>query len=131
MDDLSNSYLLFLSDGLFFLLPIQGLERVVDAGVPEEEAVAECTALLGQTGSLKEYRYRILFHRESEEERMALPADEILGLVDIAQEQLMELPAQVRSAGNGYLQAAAEMETEDGRKVLAYLLNPAFLPGEA
>ena len=131
MDDLSNSYLLFLSDGLFFLLPIQVLEQVVDAGMPEEEPIAVCTALLGQTGSLNAYKYRIWFQRGTEEGRMALPADEILGLVDIAKGQFMELPGQVRSAGNGYLEAAAETETEEGRKVLAYLLNPNRLPGEA
>lgn len=127
MNESNSSFLLFKSDGLFFLLPLEALERVVDAESMEEIPAAECLELLGQNGDLSKYRYRLLIPAGEDGEYPALPAEEVLGLAVIGKEQRMELPGQVRSGRNRYLEAAAQADTQEGRKVLAYILNPVWL----
>lgn len=131
MNELNNSFLLFKSDGLFFLLPLNAVERVMDADKPEELAAVECRVLLGKSDSLKAYRYRLMLHMDLDDKCLLLPAQEVVGLVDIGEEQRFSLPGQLRSNQNRYLEALAEVETQEGKRVPAYILNPACLSAEA
>ena len=130
MDDVDNSYLLFVSDGLFFLLPVCCLDRVMDAEKPEEEAeAAECNILAGALGGNGKRRYRILLHKEASEEKLLLPADDIIDLREINDEQILELTEPVLNERNRYLIAVAVTETQEGRRIPAYILDPACLSG--
>ena len=131
MDDVDNSYLLFVSDGLFFLLPVCCLDRVMDEEKPEEEAeAAECNILAGALGGNGKRRYRILLHKEASEEKLLLPADDIIDLREINDEQILELTEPVLNERNRYLIAVAVTETQEGRRIPAYILDPACLSGE-
>lgn len=130
MDDTDNSYLLFVSDGFFFLLPISCLDRVTDAeGLEEDPETAECTMPAGAAGGSGTQRYRILFHRENMEEKLVLPADDIIDLREIKDEQFLELTEPVLNARNRYLLAAAITELDEERRIPAYILDPAGLYG--
>ena len=110
MDDVDNSYLLFVSDGLFFLLPV--------------------CILAGALGGNGKRRYRILLHKEASEEKLLLPADDIIDLREINDEQILELTEPVLNERNRYLIAVAVTETQEGRRIPAYILDPACLSGE-
>lgn len=115
----------------FFLLPVCCLDRVMDAEKPEEEAeAAECNILAGALGGNGKRRYRILLHKEASEEKLLLPADDIIDLREINDEQILELTEPVLNERNRYLIAVAVTETQEGRRIPAYILDPACLSGE-
>lgn len=113
------------------MLPVCCLDRVMDAEKPEEEAeAAECNILAGALGGNGKRRYRILLHKEASEEKLLLPADDIIDLREINDEQILELTEPVLNERNRYLIAVAVTETQEGRRIPAYILDPAGLSGE-
>lgn len=94
------------------MLPVCCLDRVMDAEKPEEEAeAAECNILAGALGGNGKRRYRILLHKEASEEKLLLPADDIIDLREINDEQILELTEPVLNERNRYLIAVAVTET--------------------
>lgn len=68
--------------------------------------------------------------REASEEKLLLPADDIIDLREINDEQILELTEPILNERNRYLIAVAVTETQEGRRIPAYILDPACLSGE-
>ena len=126
MREQKDRCIFFVLENFFFLIPLPFVDKVIENSLPEErEPETEFIDLWAESGKNSKNKYCILIN--CKEEKLGVPAAEILGFRDISEGQVWELMDPVRVKKNRYLCAAHETQLEDGRKVLAYLLDVCLL----
>lgn len=128
---MKQSYLIFKMGAVSFLLPLESVVHILPSEAADEsmeyegrpvrlhEAVHSLSV-----GGQKRLHAVIL---KKEDEYHALLVEQVLGVSELSDEQLLEIPGEVRWEKNRFLQAAVKTVESGG---WAYLLNVPELLNE-
>ena len=126
MENLEKLYLLFCTDGLYYLLPVSKTERILDGRqIPADLTVADMSKLTGGRGYSGESGGQYMILLNEEEGGFGLLVENIAGMQEVEEEELVPLPELVLGSSNGYLKAAVKLKS--GQAVWAYVLEPGLL----
>ena len=124
MEGLEKLYLLFSTDGLYYLLPVSKMERILDGrDIPDGLAVADVSEITGGSGDMgkSDRQYIILL---KEEGGHGLLVEHITGMLEVHEGELISLPEPVLSGANRYLKAVYKLKNEEA--VWAYAVDPGI-----
>ena len=125
MDGLEKLYLLFSTDGLYYLLPVSKMERILDGrDIPDGLAVADVSEMTGGSGGTQKSDRQYII-RLKEAGCQGLLVEHITGMLEVGEEELIPLPEPVLSSANRYLKAAYKLKNEEA--VWAYAMDPGIL----
>ena len=133
MVSLNRSYLAFKSDGIYYLLPLEEVEQIVDGSLETEQEFIEFSHITGtaQSGGNAGYQYGILLHfRQDATSGTALSfgilTEEIEGILKEAESEEFMLDKPVINCQNRYIKAVCRIRTEE-REYTGFLLDAAQL----
>ena len=110
MREQKDRCIFFVLENFFFLIPLPFVDKVIENSLPEErEPETEFIDLWAESGKNSKNKYCILIN--CKEEKLGVPAAEILGFRDIAEGQVWELTEPVRvccprNAAGGWAEGA-------------------------
>ena len=102
MEGLEKLYLLFSTDGLYYLLPVSKMERILDGrDIPDGLAVADVSEITGGSGDMgkSDRQYIILL---KEEGGHGLLVEHITGMLEVHEGELISLPEPVLKTKRRY-----------------------------
>lgn len=122
MEDIERLHLFFMENGLYYLLPISAVEKIIDGRHKiEDSPVINFSELMEDSPETKfeENTYVIEINGGTESYRLSVEL--IIGIREITPDRQISLEGPLLNAGNRFLKDAVWMEEE---QVWAYSLDP-------
>lgn len=124
MNSLENLYLMFRTGEIYFLLPLEAVERVQDRMEKTEDLPClDFSAILGKKGGKENQKYVIRVSVRGKVYGIAV--DEVLGIREVEETSLMILEEPVINEKNRYLKAVVQLREE--KEILAFVGDAGIL----
>lgn len=125
MEELENLYMLFSAHDISFLIPLFCVKSVVN-GMEDmgELPVLDFVVLAGGTAvDMRKYQLVV----KNEENLLILRVDNVVGIVEVSEKQMMKFPVSLTNDNNRYLCSIARMWSDKDGEYPAYIVEPCKL----
>lgn len=125
MEVLKHLYMLFSAHGISFLIPLSSVKSVAN-GMEDmgELPVLDFVLLAGGTAAdMRKYQLVV----KNEEDLLILRVDDVVGIVEVSEKQMMKFPVSLTSDNNRYLCSIARMWSDKDGEYPAYIVEPCAL----
>lgn len=143
MESMGKSYLVFIADGLYFLLPLAEVEQIRDGSREEGREYIDFSGVIGGSACIEKggYKYIILLKKRQVEgdagrrkedsvenipEETGILVESIFGIIEIEALQEFTLKSPVINSRNRFLKSVVKIQAEEV-EAFAYLLDVGSL----
>ena len=125
MEESENLYMLFSAYDISFLIPLFCVKSVVDGMEDMGDLPVLDFAVLagGIAADMRKYQLVV----QNGEDILILKVDDIVGIVEVLEKQIIEFPVELANDNNRYLRAIARMWSDKGGEYPAYIIEPCVL----